>query len=75
MIEQSAAIPRRVTWFTTLVAQADHLPPLEALLKKKKGLAETRILPMQQGQKQSRILAWSFFPAHERSLRLRNEKP
>ena len=75
MIEQSAGIPRRVVWFTTLVAQADHLAPLEALLKKKKGLAEMRTLPMQQGQKQSRILAWSFFPARERSQRLRPVRP
>ncbi|MCK6391127.1 MAG: 23S rRNA (adenine(1618)-N(6))-methyltransferase RlmF [Azonexus sp.] len=59
MIEQSAQIPKRVLWFTSLVSQADNLPHIEAALKKAK-VVESRILPMAQGQKQSRVVAWTF---------------
>lgn len=64
MIEQSASIPKRIRWFTSLVSQADNLPHLEAALKKAK-VVTSRIIPMGQGQKQSRILAWSFLSAGE----------
>jgi 23S rRNA (adenine1618-N6)-methyltransferase len=53
MIEQSAAIPKRVMWFTSLVSQADNLVHIEAALKKAK-VVDSRIIPMAQGQKQSR---------------------
>ena len=36
MIEQSALIPKRVLWFTSLVSQSDNLPHIEAALKKAK---------------------------------------
>ena len=59
MIEQSAAIPKRVLWFTSLLSKAENLPHIEAALKKAK-VVESRILPMTQGQKQSRLVAWTF---------------
>ena len=65
MIEQSAAIPKRVLWFTSLVSKADNLAPLEAALKKAK-VVKSRILPLAQGQKQSRVLAWTFCANGER---------
>ncbi len=65
MIEQSAQIPKRVLWFTTLLSKADNLVHIEAELKKAK-VVESRILPMTQGQKQSRIVAWTFCANGER---------
>ncbi len=65
MIEQSAAIPKRVLWFTSLVSQAANLPHIEAALKKAK-VVESRIVPMAQGQKQSRFVAWTFCANGER---------
>ncbi|HJW24502.1 MAG TPA: 23S rRNA (adenine(1618)-N(6))-methyltransferase RlmF [Rhodocyclaceae bacterium] len=65
MIEQSAGIPKRCLWFTTLVSKAENLPHLEAALAKLRPTA-TRVIPMAQGQKQSRLLAWTFTPKAER---------
>ena len=65
MIEQSAAIPKRVLWFTSLLSQGDNLPHIEAALKKAK-VVEARIIPMTQGQKQSRLVAWTFCANGER---------
>ena len=65
MIEESARIPKRVLWFTTLVSKADNLVPIEAALKQAR-VVESRILPMAQGQKQSRVVAWTFCGNGER---------
>lgn len=65
MIEQSCNIPKRVMWFTSLLSQGDNLPHIEAALKKAK-VVESRIIPMAQGQKQSRLIAWTFFGNGER---------
>lgn len=59
MIQESARIPTRCLWFSTLVSRSANLPALRRALGQAGALA-TRILPMAQGQKQSRILAWSF---------------
>lgn len=64
MIEQSATISKRVLWFTSLVSKADNLPTIEAALKQAHAQA-TRIIPMAQGQKQSRIVAWTFHSPRE----------
>ena len=65
MIEQSTGIPKRVLWFTSLVSQADNLVHIEAALKKAK-VVESRTIPMAQGQKQSRFVAWTFCGNGER---------
>lgn len=65
MIEQSANIPKRVMWFTSLVSQADNLVHIEAALKKAK-VVESRTIAMAQGQKQSRFVAWTFCGNGER---------
>jgi len=59
MIEQSTDIPKRVMWFTSLVSSAENLEHIEVALKKAK-VVESRIIPMAQGQKQSRFVAWTF---------------
>lgn len=59
MIEQSALIPDRCRWFTTLVSKGENLPPLRAALVNA-AAAEVRVIEMAQGQKKSRVLAWTY---------------
>lgn len=65
MIQESAAMPTACLWFTSLVSKAETLPALKRALKLA-GAAEIRILPMAQGQKKSRILAWTFLAPETR---------
>ena len=66
MIEESSAIPTRCLWFTTLLSKSSNLPVILRALKQAQVQGQ-RVLPMAQGQKQSRIVAWTFFtqPARE----------
>ena len=66
MIEESARIPTRCLWFTTLVSKASNLPGVTGALKRA-GALEIRILEMAQGQKQSRIVAWTFLGEQARN--------
>jgi 23S rRNA (adenine1618-N6)-methyltransferase len=60
MITQSADLPAETCgWFTTIVSKRENLPPLEKTLRLT-GAREVRTIPMAQGQKKSRILAWRF---------------
>lgn len=72
MVAQSAGIPKRCLWFTSLVAKADNLEHIEAALAKVHP-ADVRIVPMAQGQKQSRLVAWTFIGRAERQ-RWRQER-
>ena len=65
MIAQSAGLPHTCLWFTSLVSKSDHLPALERALKQAKAV-EVKIIDMAQGQKKSRILAWTFLTPDER---------
>lgn len=65
MIEESAGIPTRCLWFTTLVSKSSSLPSLRAALKRA-GALESRTIEMAQGQKISRVLAWTFLGADAR---------
>jgi 23S rRNA (adenine1618-N6)-methyltransferase len=59
MVQQSAAFGAQVRWFSSLIARAEHLYALQKQLSKV-GALEVRILPMAQGNKLSRVLAWRF---------------
>ena len=59
LINESAQYASQTLWFTSLVSKASNLPALEAALKKA-WAAAVRVVEMGQGQKQSRMLAWSF---------------
>jgi 23S rRNA (adenine1618-N6)-methyltransferase len=59
MVAQSAGIPKRCLWFTSLVSKAENVAHVEAALKKVHPVA-VRVIPMAQGQKQSRLIAWTF---------------
>lgn len=65
MIEESLPGARNVLWFTTLVSKADNLPAIYRLLGAA-GAVQTRTLDMAQGQKQSRIVAWTYLDAGQR---------
>ncbi len=64
MIRESTLYPSQVLWFTCLVSKKDNLFKLMSLLKEVKA-AEVRVTEMAQGQKISRMLAWTFFPQHK----------
>lgn len=66
MIEESISGQRNVMWFSTLISKAEHLPAIYRLLQEA-GVAETRTLEMSQGQKKSRIVAWTFMDKKQRS--------
>lgn len=59
MIEESAAIPTQCLWFTALVSKSSSLPGIRTALKRA-GVRESRVIEMAQGQKQSRLVAWTF---------------
>ncbi len=59
MIAESMRRPQLCRWFTTLVSKRDSLAPIERSLAAARP-AEVRIIPLAQGQKKSRILAWRF---------------
>jgi 23S rRNA (adenine1618-N6)-methyltransferase len=65
MISQSAHRPRLCRWFTSLVSKGAHVPRLQRALHAAKAV-EVRVLDMAHGQKQSRILAWTFLELGER---------
>ncbi len=65
MIEESSLFSSQVLWFTCLVSKKDNLSKLISLLKKLK-VTEFKTIDMAQGQKVSRILAWTFVPGKSR---------
>jgi 23S rRNA (adenine1618-N6)-methyltransferase len=65
MIEESVLYSSQVLWFTCLVSKKDNLFKLTSLLKKLKAV-EVKTIDMAQGQKVSRMLAWTFVPQKSR---------
>ena len=59
MIDESAAFSDQCLWFTSLISKKENLPDLDRVLNKVRAV-EVRILEMSQGQKVSRVLAWTF---------------
>ncbi len=59
MIYESAKYPMQVLWFTTLVSKKEKLPRIYKILNKV-GAVEIKTIDMAQGQKTSRIVAWTF---------------
>jgi 23S rRNA (adenine1618-N6)-methyltransferase len=58
MIKQSVDFKTQVGWFTALVSRKEHLPKLIKQLTKTG--ATHKIVDMEQGNKQSRFVAWTF---------------
>ncbi|CZF80807.1 23S rRNA (adenine(1618)-N(6))-methyltransferase RlmF [Grimontia marina] len=59
MIEQSADFKTQCLWFTTMVSKKENLPGIYKQLKALK-VEDVRTIEMAQGQKVTRIVAWTF---------------
>ena len=59
MIFESAKYPMQCLWFTTLVSKKENLSSFYKTLNKV-NVVEVKTIDMAQGQKTSRILAWTF---------------
>ena len=59
MISQSKQIPYSCFWFSTLISKQSHLKSAYIALKFAEAI-EIRTIPMCQGNKTSRIIAWTY---------------
>lgn len=59
MIKESQAFSNQCRWFTSLVSKGDNVKPSIKLIRKL-GAKEVREIEMRQGNKVTRILAWTF---------------
>ncbi len=59
MIEESVEFADQVNWFTSLVSQNEHLRVLKSALNRFDA-KQVEVINMAQGNKVSRLLAWSF---------------
>ncbi|ASX12821.1 Ribosomal RNA large subunit methyltransferase F [Aeromonas dhakensis] len=60
MINQSRAFAEQCLWFSSLVSKKENLPAAKKALTRV-GVRQVRVLEMAQGNKVSRVLAWTFF--------------
>ncbi|MFZ2853719.1 MAG: 23S rRNA (adenine(1618)-N(6))-methyltransferase RlmF [Rhodocyclaceae bacterium] len=65
MIAESVQLPSSCLWFTTLVSKSASLPAVYRALKAA-GVQDSRTIEMAQGQKKSRIVAWTFLTERQR---------
>ena len=65
MIAESAGLRDWCLWFTSLVSKRENLPAIQRALQQV-GAVEKRTVEMKQGQKTSRMVAWTFHAARER---------
>lgn len=59
MVEQSANIPTKCFWFSSLISKKTTLPDVYKALERVKAL-EVHTIDMSQGQKISRVIVWTF---------------
>ncbi len=59
MIKESAGIAGQCLWFTSLVSKKDNLPAIYRALESVQ-VDVIKTIDMQQGQKMTRIVAWTF---------------
>lgn len=60
MINQSRAFAEQCLWFSSLVSKKENLPAAKKALTRV-GARQVRVIEMAQGNKVSRVLAWTFF--------------
>lgn len=65
MITESAGLAQQVFWFSSLVSKAANVAALEKQLREL-GATDVRALEMAQGEKHSRLLAWTFLDKKQR---------
>ncbi|MEP3562409.1 MAG: 23S rRNA (adenine(1618)-N(6))-methyltransferase RlmF [Marinobacter sp.] len=59
LIKESHAYSTQCRWFTSLVSKADNVKPAKKLIRKL-GAVDIREIEMKQGNKVTRVLAWTF---------------
>ncbi|MDX6181967.1 23S rRNA (adenine(1618)-N(6))-methyltransferase RlmF [Flavobacterium sp. Fl-77] len=64
MIYESAKYPMQCLWFTTLVSKKENLSSIYKTLNKV-NTSKIKTIDMAQGQKTSRIVAWTFLSANQ----------
>jgi 23S rRNA (adenine1618-N6)-methyltransferase len=67
MIYESVKYPKQCFWFTTLVSKKDNLSSIYKTLNKVNAV-EVKTIDMSQGQKNSRIVAWTFLSKTQQEL-------
>jgi 23S rRNA (adenine1618-N6)-methyltransferase len=72
MISQSRLFKASCFWFSTLISKQSHLKNAYTALKKAEAI-EIKTIPMSQGNKKSRIIAWTFLTT-EQQREWMNEK-
>ena len=65
LILESEKFAKNCVWFTTLISKKDHLSSLYNLLKKQK-VEDIKTIQMEQGNKISHLLAWTYVSFEER---------
>jgi 23S rRNA (adenine1618-N6)-methyltransferase len=59
MIAQSKAMASSCFWFSTLISRSSHLKSVIAALKKAEAI-KVKTISMSQGNKVSRLVAWTY---------------
>ncbi|WP_323752517.1 23S rRNA (adenine(1618)-N(6))-methyltransferase RlmF [Marinobacter sp.] len=59
LIKESQLYATQCRWFTSLVSKADNVKPAKKLIRKL-GAVDIREIEMEQGNKVTRVLAWTF---------------
>ena len=59
MVKESKDYAQQVCWFSSLVSKAENIAPLKKQLEQV-GAKQIKVIKMAQGQKVSRLIAWSF---------------
>tara|TARA_B100001059_G_scaffold105877_1_gene105504 strand:- start:4720 stop:5679 length:960 start_codon:yes stop_codon:yes gene_type:complete len=65
MIKESKQFKKNVLWFTSLVSKHGNLKNIYLALRKIEAF-DVKTIPMGQGNKSSRIVAWTYHNSHER---------
>lgn len=63
---QSSLFKKECFWYTSLVSKKENVQSMESSLKKL-GATEVNVIPMLQGNKITRIVAWTFLSNEERT--------
>ncbi len=66
MAKESVAFSQQVCWFTSLVSKGDNVRPMKKVLQQL-GVSQCRVITMTQGQKISRLIAWSFLSPEQQA--------
>ena len=67
MIRESANYSQQVCWFTSLVSKGENINPLKKKILSV-GAKRIEVIEMNQGQKISRLIAWTFLTAKEQDV-------